>query len=78
MIAYSTRVVVITCKCGMLPLASAMHRSSAQAWPLASAHVALNPGKCHPAMTWRYVAPCVAAGLPAPTEPPMTDAFRTF
>jgi hypothetical protein len=42
-------VVVVACDCGHLPLNS--HRTPAEAWRFAAAHVALNPGKCLPSMT---------------------------
>ena len=48
-------VVVVTCDCGLYPLGEAMHPTSAAAWQAAARHVALNPGKCHPAMTRHYV-----------------------
>ena len=48
-------VVVVTCDCGLYPLSEAMHRTATLAWQAAARHVALNPGKCHPAMTRQYV-----------------------
>lgn len=58
---YEASYVVLTCSCGMLPLADATHRNSQSAWTAAAAHVALNPTKCQPHMA-RDTAP---AGLVA-------------
>jgi hypothetical protein len=41
-------IVVVTCRCGHLPLNS--HRTSAAAWQFAADHVALNPTLCKPDM----------------------------
>lgn len=55
---YYVDVVVVSCDCGFYPLEAAMHPDSAAAWQAAAAHVALNPGKCHPQM-WRDTVPAV-------------------
>lgn len=51
-------VVVVTCGCGFLPLNC--HGTSEEAWKFAAAHVALNPGKCHPSMS-RDLVPAIFA-----------------
>lgn len=61
----TVRVACVGCPCGFFPLDQAMHRTAAQAWKAAAAHVALNPDKCKPSMWWDDVPPALAAGLPA-------------
>lgn len=54
-------VVVVTCGCGFLALN--VHRTSAQAWEFAAAHVALNPSLCRPEMRRDHVPAALAASI---------------
>jgi hypothetical protein len=58
-------VIVVTCRCGTLPLGSAAHRTSIAAWQAAADHVALTARPSGPVCTPVMSRDTVPAGLAA-------------
>lgn len=60
-----TEIIVVTCRCGTLPLGSAAHRTSIAAWQAAADHVALTARPSGPVCTPQMARDMVPAALAA-------------